>query len=76
VPDPNRDPRRYVKLAGMLRQKIASGELAAGEPLPPISKLHVEYGHSRQTIGKAMKLLEGERLIYFVPGLGYYVETG
>ena len=74
--DPHRDPRRYVKLSAMLRQKIDSGERAAGEPLPPIGKLHLEYGHSRQTIGKAMRLLENDGLIYFVPGLGYHVETG
>ena len=73
--DPHRDPRRYVKLAAMLREKIASGELAAGEPLPSIGKLRVEYGHSRQTVGKAMRLLENDGLVYFVPGLGYHVET-
>jgi DNA-binding GntR family transcriptional regulator len=47
--------------------------LAPGERLPPIGELRQEHGHSRQTVTKAMGVLEGEGLISRWPGLGYYV---
>ena len=61
------DPRAYVRLAALLRD-----QLAPGEPLPPIGELRRKHGHSRQTVGKAMRILADEGLIYRVPGLGYY----
>jgi GntR family transcriptional regulator len=73
VPDPHRDPRKYVRIAAKLRDQIASGELAAGDPLPSFEKLRVEYGCTRQTVGRTMKMLVDTGLIHFVPGLGYYV---
>jgi DNA-binding GntR family transcriptional regulator len=56
-----------VRLAALL-----SDQLAPGEPLPPIRELHAKHGHSRQTVGKALRILEEEGLIYRVQGLGYY----
>jgi GntR family transcriptional regulator len=71
VPQP--DPRAYMRLAALIRDQIASGTLAPGGPLPSIAVLRRDHGHSRQTVGKAMRVLEGEGLIYRVPGLGYYI---
>ena len=62
-----------MRLATLIREQIASGKLAPGTQLPSIAVLRREHGHSRQTVGKAMRVLEGEGLIYRVPGLGYYV---
>jgi GntR family transcriptional regulator len=70
---PQPDPRAYIRLAALIRQQIASGKLAPGAQLPSIAVLRREHGHSRQTVGKAMRILEREELIYRVPGLGYYV---
>ena len=67
------DPRAYVRLAGLLRGKITSGDLAPGSPAPSITRLCREHGHARQTCAKAMRLLEAEGLLHRVPGLGYYV---
>ena len=67
------DPRAYMRLAALIREQIAHGELAPGGQLPSIAVLRRDHGHSRQTVGKAMRVLEGEGLIYRVPGLGYYV---
>ena len=67
------DPRAYRRLADLLRDQITSGILAPGEPLPPIGELRKQHGHSRATVGKAMRILESEGLIWFVPGLGYHV---
>jgi GntR family transcriptional regulator len=67
------DPRRYIQLAATLRAQITDGMLAKDDRIPSISALCEDYHLSRQTAGKALRLLEGEGLIYRVPGLGYHV---
>jgi DNA-binding GntR family transcriptional regulator len=67
------DPRLYVRLAATLRSQIGEGVFAKGSPIPTISVLCEEYRLSRQTAGKALRLLEDEGLIHRVPGLGYHV---
>ena len=62
------DPRAYVRIAGMLREMISSHVLPPGSPAPSISSLCREYGHARQTCGRAMRLLEDEGLLHRVPG--------
>ena len=62
-----------MRLAALIREQIASGTLAPDRPLPSIAVLRRQHSHSRQTVGKAMRILEGEGLIYRVPGLGYHV---
>jgi DNA-binding GntR family transcriptional regulator len=47
------DPRAYVRLAALLRD-----QLTPGEPLPSIRELHAKHGHSRQTVGKALRILQ------------------
>ena len=69
------DPRAYIRLAAAIRQQIADGTLTPGARLPSIAALRRDHGHSRQTVGKAMHVLEDEGLIYRVPGLGYYVSA-
>jgi GntR family transcriptional regulator len=70
---PQPDPRAYMQLAALIRDQIASGILAPGGRLPSIAVLRRQHGHSRQTVGKAMRILAHEGLIYRVPGLGYYI---
>ena len=70
------DPRAYMQLAALIRDQIASGILAPGGKLPSIAVLRRQHAHSRQTVGKAMRILEDEGLIYRVPGLGYYISQG
>src|SRR5580658_6896347 len=70
------DPRAYMRLAAFIRVQISDGKLAPGGRLPSIAVLRHEQGHSRQTAGKAMRVLAEEGLIYRVPGLGYYVSCG
>ena len=66
------DPRSYVRLAARLRRQILDGEVAPGQPVPSVTTLGQELGHARLACGKAMRLLEQEELLTFVPGLGYY----
>ena len=69
------DPRLYVRLAARLRSQILAGEVAPGQRVPSITALSQELGCARQTCGKAVRLLEREGLLTFVPGLGYYART-
>jgi DNA-binding GntR family transcriptional regulator len=66
------DIRAYMRLAALIRDQIASGELALLEKVN-IGDLRRKHGHSRQTVGKAVHILEREGLIYRVAGLGYHV---
>lgn len=67
------DPRAYVRLAVILRDQIAGGQVRPGCPVPSIAALAHEHGRARQTGSKAMRLLEGGGLLFLVPGLGYHV---
>jgi GntR family transcriptional regulator len=66
------DPRLYVRLAARLRRQVLDGEVAPGQRVPSITALSQEFGCARQTCGKAVRLLEQEGLLTFIPGLGYY----
>ena len=54
------DPRAYRRLAALLRDQITSGMIAPGAQLPPIGELRRQNGHSRQTVTKAMGVLQQE----------------
>jgi GntR family transcriptional regulator len=69
------DPRRYMQLAATLRAQIADGTFTSDARIPSISILCQEHHLSRQTAGKALRLLEREGLIRRVPGLGYHVRS-
>ena len=67
------DPRAYIRLAAQVRRQIADGTLRPGDPVRSITRLAQQHGHARQTCSKALQLLVHERLLFRVPGLGYYV---
>jgi DNA-binding GntR family transcriptional regulator len=58
--------------ARLLRERIMSGELRAGERLNEV-KLSEQYGISRSPIREALQALSGEGLVTFVAGRGAYV---
>lgn len=72
-PEPERDPRAYIRLAADLRQQITDESIASGQPVPSITALAARHHYSRQTCRKALQLLAGESMLRRVPGLGYYV---
>lgn len=63
----------YVQLAGILRDRITSGELAPRDALPSITYLKQETGLAVGTIRKAVAVLVSEDLAYTVPGRGTFV---
>jgi DNA-binding GntR family transcriptional regulator len=69
------DPRKYVRLAAVLRARITTGQFALGEKLPTVAVLAEEQQVSRQTVTKALHLLVHEGLLAPVLGLGFYVRT-
>jgi len=63
----------YVKLATLLKQRIESGQLAAGTQLPSMQSLAQEYGVALVTVGQALAMLENEGLIQRRQGKGTFV---
>ena len=55
--------RAYEQLAAVLRERIASGELAEGDRLPSETSLAEQEGVSRSTVREALRTLEQARLI-------------
>jgi DNA-binding GntR family transcriptional regulator len=60
-----KDPRVQRQIASELRTRIKDGNIKPGNPLPSIKTITQEAGCSRQTVGKAMRLLESEGLVTF-----------
>jgi DNA-binding GntR family transcriptional regulator len=72
--NPQADPRKYVRLAAVLRGRILDGTLRPGESVPSISTLVTEHGGwARKTCAKALRMLEAEGLLLRVHGLGYFI---
>ena len=66
---------RYRAIADELRQRVESGELAAGALLPSESELSGSYDVSRVTVRKALDILRDEGLVDARQGFGWFVAT-
>lgn len=73
--EPGREPgiAQYLRLASVLRHRIAQGELAAGARLPTVAALAAELGLARVTVRHAYGLLAREGLIHSSRGRGSFV---
>lgn len=71
--DPWRIEPLWAQLAAVLREKITSGELAPGDPLPSELTLQQEHGVSRGTVRHAVRVLRDEGLVVTFPGRGTFV---
>lgn len=67
------DPRIYVRVYDGVKNDIRTGVLGPGQPVPSIAALCRQYGGSRQTIAKALRMLEDDAWLICYEGLGYYV---
>jgi DNA-binding transcriptional MocR family regulator len=67
------DPRAYIRIAAVLRDRIAAGELVPGHAAPSITRLCADRGVARQTAAHALHVIQDAGLVYQVPGLGYDV---
>jgi GntR family transcriptional regulator len=66
----------YYQVETHLRHRILSGEIKAGEKLPPEKELCKENGVSQGTLRKALSNLEAEKLIDRKAGKGTFVRPG
>ena len=64
---------RYLQIAEQLIKQIKSGELPSGAILPTEEELQQQYGVSRVTIRKSMKVLVEKDLLFRKRGSGTYV---
>jgi GntR family transcriptional regulator len=62
----------YRQVAGILRERIKSGEITTR--LPSLKTIAQEYGVSHITAEKAVALLREESLVVVVVGRGAYVK--
>jgi GntR family transcriptional regulator len=61
----------YVQLAGLLRARIRSGDIAS--QLPSITQLTEETGLAVGTVRRSIAILVKEGLVETVPGRGTFV---
>jgi DNA-binding GntR family transcriptional regulator len=72
----SRPHSRYLDVAAELRGRILAGEWEPGANLPRIKDLADEYGLNRDTMGRAIAVLEAEGLVWAVPRRGTIVRHG
>jgi DNA-binding GntR family transcriptional regulator len=70
---PDREGAAYRQLAGVLRDRIRSGQLPAGSRMPSEKDLQDEFGLARETIRRALAVLRAEGLVDVRHGHGTYV---
>jgi DNA-binding GntR family transcriptional regulator len=63
----------YQQIAGIIRDRIHSGEYAPKSAVPSIERIRQETGCAVKTIRKGIKLLAKEGFVVIVPGKGTFV---
>ncbi len=63
---------KYCKLMDDLKEQILSGRIRPKDKLPSENELASEYGVSRQTVRKALSVLQNEGYIYAEHGRGTF----
>lgn len=63
----------WLQLAGILRERIRTGELPPGRVIPSETTLMQEHGLARGTVRKAIDALAEEGLVSRVQGRGTFV---
>lgn len=63
---------KYFKLMEDLKEQILSGEIQSGEKIPSENELASQYHVSRQTVRKALAILENSGYIYAEHGRGTF----
>lgn len=66
-------PHKHLQVFATIRREIESGRYKAGDRLPSEAELVRRFGHSRITVGRALRDLQAEGLIERRAGSGTYV---
>lgn len=64
---------RYAQVANVLRSRIARGQFAPGDRLPPLPALQREFGVARVTVRQAVELLSRDGLVSAHRGRGTFI---
>jgi GntR family transcriptional regulator len=67
---------RYPDIASKIRARIEGGEWEPGAKLPRLDDFAAQYGANRDTIGRAIEVLESEGFVWAVQGRGITVRYG
>jgi DNA-binding GntR family transcriptional regulator len=67
---------RYLDIASKIRERIERGEWLPGAKLPRLDDFAAEYRANRDTIGRAIAVLETEGFVWAVQGRGITVRYG
>ncbi|MEV4278691.1 GntR family transcriptional regulator [Actinoplanes xinjiangensis] len=67
---------RYQDIASKIRSRIEGGEWGPGARLPRLDDFAAQYGANRDTIGRAISVLETEGYVWAVQGSGITVRYG
>lgn len=66
---------KYTDLSVWLREQILTGKFRDGDRIPTEAELSERFSVSRDTVRKAIAVLEQENLVYKVKGSGTYVHV-
>lgn len=69
----NEEAPIYLQIKEQLKTRIATGDLKAGDKMPPVRELAVEAGVNPNTMQKALSELEREGLLYSNRTAGRFV---
>jgi len=64
---------QYLFIESELRKKILAGTLKTGDQLPVEQELAAEYGVSRTTLRRALRILEADGLLFPITSKGTFV---
>lgn len=64
----------YLQIAGIIRDRINSGEYAPGTPVPSLERIRQETDATVKTIQQAIRILVAEGLVEVVSGKGTFVK--
>lgn len=67
------EPPAYQRIADLIRDRIASGDLPPGSRLPSVRNLVRRYTVSSTTARQALDVLVSSGMVKAVPGSGHYV---
>lgn len=70
-----REPK-YQAIISWVKENISSGSFREGDRLPSENELGKQFSLSRQTVRRALEVLEKEHVVTKVHGSGTYVGTG
>ena len=72
VEQPNDKQLKYIQIMEDLKNLIFSGQVQAGEKMPSENILSRQYQVSRQTVRKAIAILEHAGYVYVEHGRGTF----